>query len=126
MIVMIMDFLARPHECLLVLYEALQLIKLDKVSCLSQESVHPCGSIFSQRKRGDEIIDWNMTSREVFNFVRALTHPGPLARTKLSDKIVYIVKVELVRDAPSYRCIPGALLARDELIFSQDARYQFV
>jgi methionyl-tRNA formyltransferase len=101
------------RECPLVLYEAIQLIRSNKASRLPQKSVHPCGSVFSQRKPGDEIIDWNWSSREVFNFVRALSHPGPLAQTKLKGNIVHIVKVELVIEAPKYKCIPGALLARD-------------
>ncbi len=105
------------RECPLVLHEAIQLIKSDKASRLSQKSFHPCGSVFSQRKQGDEIIDWSWTSREVFNFVRALSHPGPLAQTKLKDKTVHIVKVEFVADAPVYKCIPGALLAGDGIGF---------
>jgi len=112
------SLLSRAHyECPSVLYEAIQLIRSDKASRMPQESIHSCGSIFSQRKPGDEIIDWNWTSREVFNFVRALSHPGPLAQTKLNENVVSIVKVELVADAPRYKCIPGALLAKDDVGF---------
>ena len=109
------SLLARAYaECPLVLYDAIQLIKSGKSSRLPQESIHPLGSIFSQRKQGDEIIEWNWTSREVFNFVRALSHPGPLAQTKLNDIKVYIARVEIVPDAPNYKCIPGAILSKEE------------
>lgn len=112
------SLLAKAHrECPSVLYEAIQLIRSGKASRLIQNSIHPVGSIFSQRKPGDETIDWNWTSREVFNFVRALSRPGPLAQTKINDKTVYIVKAELVTDAPLYKCIPGALLAKDGIGF---------
>ena len=104
-------------ECPLVLYEAIQLIKSGKSARLPQNSVHPFGTIYSQRKQGDEIIDWNWTSREVFNFVRALSHPGPLAQTKLKNTKVYIAKVEFLPEAPLYKCIPGAILARDNVGF---------
>ena len=105
------------RECPLVLHEAIQMIRSDNAPRVSQKSLHPCGSIFSQRKPGDELIDWSWTSREIFNFVRALSHPGPLAQTKLKGNMVYVVKVELVADAPRYKCIPGALLAKDEIGF---------
>lgn len=109
------SLLAKAHrECPSVLYEAIQLIKLENVIRLPQKSIHPCGSIFTQRKPGDEVIDWSWSSREVFNFVRALSRPGPLAQTKLNESVVYVVKVELVTDAPRYKCIPGALLSKDD------------
>lgn len=101
-------------ECPSVLYEAIQLIRSGHASRLSQKCIHPCGSIFSQRKPGDEFIDWSWTSREVFNFVRALSHPGPLAHTNLNGNLVRIIKVQLIVDAPKYKCIPGALLAKDD------------
>jgi len=100
-------------ECPSVLYEAIQLIRSGHASRLPQKSIHPYGSIFSQRKPGDEFIDWCWTSRQIFNFVRALSHPGPLAHTKLNGNLVRIAKVQLIGDAPEYKCIPGALLAKD-------------
>lgn len=102
------------HECPTVLYDAIQLIRTGHASNLPQKSIHPCGTTFSQRKPGDELIDWSWSSREVFNFVRALSHPGPLAHTNLNGNLVRIIKVQLIQDAPEYKCIPGALLAKDD------------
>ncbi|QNI72340.1 formyl transferase/ C-terminal domain protein [Synechococcus sp. NOUM97013] len=104
-------------ECPLLLHEAIKLIKSGQASRLPQKSVQPCGSIYSQRRLGDETIDWNSSSREIFNFVRALSYPGPLAQTKFKGINVYIAKAELVDGAPKYKCIPGALLARDDFGF---------
>ena len=59
------------------------------------------------------MIDWHHSSREVFNLIRALTRPGPLAYTKLGGHAVQIAKAEMIADAPSYKCIPGAILAKD-------------
>jgi methionyl-tRNA formyltransferase len=41
-------------------------------------NIHPIGSYCVKRKKGDEILNWNQTSREIFNFVRAICRPGPV------------------------------------------------
>ena len=60
------------------------------------------GSYFIARKEGDEIIDWNGNSRDVFNFVRAITNPGPQARSKVQrpkfETLVKIKQVEIIQD----------------------------
>ncbi|MDR1475043.1 MAG: hypothetical protein LBI30_00770 [Holosporales bacterium] len=68
-----------------------------------------CGA----RKEGDEIIDWNLTSREIFNFVRALTKPAIMAKCFLNDKEFFINKVSIINDAPTYKGIPGQILYKD-------------
>ena len=101
------------RECPIVLFEAVKLILSGSAKRVVQSSVHPCGSIFSQRKPGDEKIDWCRSSREIFNFIRALSPPGPIAFTMLEDQEVRIAKAELIADSPRYKCIPGAILAKD-------------
>ena len=49
----------------------------------------------------------------MFNFVRALADPGPIATSSLNSSLVAINKVELVPGAPTYRGIPGAILAKE-------------
>ena len=62
--------LVKAHsECAFVLFEAIQLIKSGAAPRLPQKSINACGSTFSRRP-GDEIIDWNWTSRDVFNFIQ--------------------------------------------------------
>ena len=100
-------------ECPAVLYDAIKLISHGSALRIPQESIHPRGSIYSQRKPGDETIDWHQSSREIFNFIRALTRPGPLACTQLDGNIVQIAKAEMIADAPAYKCIPGAILSKD-------------
>lgn len=101
------------RECPAVLYAAIQSIRTGNAERIPQVSLHPCGSICSKRRSGDETIDWQQSSREVFNFIRALTRPGPLARTRLDEHTVQIVKAEMIAEAPAYKCIPGAILAKD-------------
>jgi len=101
------------RECPDLLYESIQLIRTASFDRVSQDSIHPCGSICSKRIAGDEKIDWSKSSRNIFNLIRALTHPGPLAYTELDGHKVQIVKAEMLPEAPSYICIPGAILAKD-------------
>lgn len=102
------------RECPPMLFEAIQKIQSGRAERIPQNSLQEQGSVFTQRKNGDELIDWKQTSREIFNFVRALTTPGPCAQTMLDGKLVRISKVEMVQDAPHYKCIPGAILAKDQ------------
>lgn len=100
-------------ECPRVLHRAIRSIRDGTVKRISQSSLAHAGLICSQRIPGDESIDWRATSREVFNFVRALVHPGPKALTYLDSNQVRIHKVNLVPGAPVYKGIPGAILAKE-------------
>jgi methionyl-tRNA formyltransferase len=103
-------------ECPSVLLQAVDKIIAGDVQAVPQNSIHPVGTYCTIRKPGDEILDWGMTSREVFNFVRAVCEPGPMARTWLGEDEVCINKVEMVLDAPVYKGIPGAVLfLRDQM-----------
>ena len=37
-------------------------------------TIHPLGFYCSRRSEGDEIINWNQTSRELFNFNGAIVN----------------------------------------------------
>jgi methionyl-tRNA formyltransferase len=69
------------------------------------------------RKEGDELLDWNRTSREVFNFVRAISDPGPQARTQLHGSEVKINSVELLSGAKSYIGISGCVIGLEPRAF---------
>jgi methionyl-tRNA formyltransferase len=56
------------------------------------------------------MVNWNSSSREIFNFVRAICHPGPQATTRLNGHLIKINRVELLQDAPVYKGKPGAIL----------------
>lgn len=98
------------RECAKVLYKALKLIQKKEVVTTKQSSIHPLGMYCSRRKKGDEYIDWNTTSREIFNFVRALRSPELYAKTNLNNEMVVIKKTKVLTNAPIYRCINGAVL----------------
>lgn len=96
--------------CSQLLFDAIKKIQAGSVVRIKQSKIHPTGFYCSARKEGDEYMDWSMTSREVFNFVRAICRPGPEARGVVANKEVKINRVSLVDGAPSYKGIAGAIL----------------
>jgi methionyl-tRNA formyltransferase len=98
-------------ECADILCEAISLIKSGSAPRFPQALIHPIGFYCVQRKQGDEIIGWHQESRSLFNFIRALCSPGPVARTFLGDKGVKINKAEMIPNAPMFKGVPGSVLA---------------
>ena len=110
--------LTRAYDyCADCLYVSLKLFKDGKANSYSQSEVSEKGLYCTRRIEGDEIIDWNQTSREIFNFVRAICKPGPSARTFLNGKEVKINKVIEIEGSPIYKGITGAVLRKDEESF---------
>lgn len=100
------------EKCAEILYDSIKLIQDNKVNRIPQESIDPIGMYCGRRQQGDEIIDWNSTSREIFNFVRALCYPGPKAATFLKGKKMLINNVKMIVDAKSYINIPGQVIGK--------------
>lgn len=101
-------------ECASILYKAVCLFKNGKAQGRKQESIHPTGFYCTQRKNGDEYINWNDKSRNIFNFIRSICNPGPMARSFIGESEVRINKAVIVQDAPTYICTVGAILNIDK------------
>jgi len=101
-------------ECASLLFQSIKEIKKGNVERKAQQSIHPVGSYCSARRKGDEILDWNQSSREIFNFIRSICVPGPRARTFYKENEVCINRAELIHNAPIYKGIPGAVLKANE------------
>lgn len=99
-------------ECAKILYDAIKLVQLHEIIPIKQTGIHHDGFYCVQRKEGDEIIDWNQTSREIFNFVRSICKPGPMARSFIADKEIKINKACMIKDAPLYKGINGSIIYR--------------
>lgn len=97
--------------CPAVLVEAVGLLRDASARPYAQPAI---GTYFVARQNGDEFIDWSWPSRRVFTFVRAITTPGPLARTWLRVgaelALVLIERVAEVPDMPAYYCAEGAVV----------------
>lgn len=113
-------------ECANILYDSLILFKDNVVERKRQNDIHPTGFYCSQRKIGDEILNWNQTSREIFNFIRAICRPGPIARVFLNGSEMKINKVEYYREAPTYKCKIGTVLNKDSTGFLVKTKDSFI
>lgn len=98
-------------ECAEILYDTLKLIQQDKASRVVQKTIHETGFYCGRRQVGDEIINWSQSSRELFNFIRAVSQPGPQATCHLGGVAIKINKARFVAQAPRYSGVPGQVLA---------------
>lgn len=99
-------------ECANLLDQAIDVIDQGILKPIKQTSIDILGFYCSGRKKGDEKINWNQSSRKIFNFVRALTYPGPSAETSINNKVVKIHKVKYLHNAKEFTGIPGAILEK--------------
>lgn len=101
-------------ECPALLYDAIKQIQNDTAKRTAQNAINPHGLYCGMRGIGDEVLDWNQTSREIFNFIRAITRPGPCATSFNENGKVLFVSSELIPDAPVYKGIPGQVLLKNK------------
>lgn len=73
---------------------------------------HLMGSYCTQRIPGDEWIDWSDTSRNIYNKIRAITRPGPGARTQLGQEEVILWRASYDPAWTRYLGIPGQVVGR--------------
>jgi methionyl-tRNA formyltransferase len=101
-------------ECAPLLIEAIGQIRTGTSKPVPQIQIHPIGTYFPRRIEGDELIDWNQTSLEIFNFIRAISNPGPQAQTKWNEKTVKINSSKLLDEAPIFKGVPGSVIGISE------------
>jgi len=101
-------------ECAIILYDSVKLVQMGEVNKKKQKEIHEVGFYCGVRRIGDEIINWNQTSRQIFNFVRALCEPGPLARTFCKGKEIKINKINLIEKAPIYKSTIGQVVGKSK------------
>lgn len=116
-------------ECASILYDTLLKILDNDVTPIPQKVIHPLGSFCGRRSEGDEIINWNDSSRNIFNFIRSITSPGPKAQSYIKDRLVRINKATFFPDAPVYIGKPGQVLTKTKsgfLIKTQDSYIEII
>ena len=97
-------------ECANILYKAVKLIKNQCFDVIKQKDIDPYGHYCLRRKRGDEIINWNNTSRVIFNFIRAICYPGPMARSLVNGSEIKINKIEVVKNHLEFNAETGVVV----------------
>jgi methionyl-tRNA formyltransferase len=100
--------------CAEILYDTLKVIQTGSFKSISQKSIHPIGFYCGIRREGDEKINWNQTSRQIFNFIRAVSYPGPRATTFFNGEVVKINASKMIQNAPSYIGTPGQIIGRND------------
>lgn len=113
-------------ECPEILYDSVKLIQRGSFVVKKQSEIDPIGLYCARRKSGDENIDWNQSSRDLFNFVRALRTPGPRAKTFLSGQAILLDKVEIVSNVKNFKGIPGTILSIEKGSFSVKTNDSFL
>lgn len=99
-------------ECADLLAEAIDKIRSKNVIRVKQDTIHPIGFYCGIRKEGDEVLNWSHNSMEIYNFIRGISRPGPMARSTVSGKEVKINRAKLIKHAPVYIGIPGQVVAK--------------
>jgi methionyl-tRNA formyltransferase len=103
--------LERAYEaCATNLYQAIKDIQGGTLEILAQKNTDQLGFYCVARRNGDERLDWNQKSRDVFNFTRAICHPGPKARTSFKGFEIKVNKVQYLPTARTYKGIPGSIV----------------
>lgn len=107
--------LTRAYEgCADVLYRAIKMIQVGEVKAIRQSDIDPVGMYCGMRMAGDEVIDWNQSSRELFNFIRALCLPGPQALSWIGGKKISINRARMVPGAHVYKNTVGQVVGKTE------------
>lgn len=99
-------------ECPDILYHAIKEIQNGTAHRIPQDVISKNGLYCGMRSVGDEVIDINSTSRELFNFVRAICTPGPRAVAYLNGEPVFINKVRYCSKYPNYKGTNGQILGK--------------
>lgn len=112
--------------CADVLYDAIKIIQSGNVPTIKQNTIDSIGMYCGMRGPGDELINWNSTSRELFNFIRAICIPGPMAVSELNGRKIKINKCREIIGARKYINIPGQIIGKSESGFYVKTQDTFI
>lgn len=102
-------------NCGPLLHRSIIQIKKNKAKKIPQSKINKVGSYCRGRIKGDEIINWNQSTNKIFNFIRAVTKPGPLAETTLKKKKIKIISsTDKTRKKIIISGRPGKILSIDD------------
>ncbi len=114
--------------CAEILTEAVQkfITTPNNIPRIKQKDIHPVGMYCGVRGIGDEIIDWNNNSIDLFNFIRSICKPGPQATTFVNGKKVSINKSRMITEAPIYKGTNGQIIGKTEEGFMVKTKDTFI
>ena len=94
-----------------ILFDAMIKIKSNNYHVIKQN--HIPGTYFSQRRIGDEFINWEWNSRRIHNFVRALVEPAPGAQTFLDQQKIFVWDTAET-NIPKFISTPGEIIKKEQ------------
>ncbi len=107
--------LQKAHDqCADTLIAALNDFVEGKVERKSQAEIDSKGSYFPRRIKGDEIINWKLPAEDIYNFIRAITVPGPCARTYAAGNEIAIIECDQRIQESGSEEAPGTILSADD------------
>jgi methionyl-tRNA formyltransferase len=112
--------------CAEILYDSIDQILNGFSKRIDQKTIHPVGFYCGRRSEGDEIIDWNQTSREIFNFIRSICKPGPMATTFFNNQTIKINRARIIENAPNYKSTLGQLINKTQDGFLVKTKDSFI
>jgi methionyl-tRNA formyltransferase len=89
--------------------EAYPLLRTGMAPRLPQD--HSQASYFGGRKPEDGRIDWSKSATEIYNLVRAVTHPYPGAFTTLAGRRLLVWWGKPLREPGPAGTVPGQVIA---------------
>ena len=93
-----------------IMREAYPLLRAGQAPRQAQD--HSKASYFGGRGPEDGRIDWGKSSREIYNLVRAVTHPYPGAFTSLAGRTLFIWWGRPLVEAAPPGAAPGEIVSR--------------
>jgi methionyl-tRNA formyltransferase len=93
-----------------IMRESYPLLRAGQAPRLAQD--HSKASYFGGRRPEDGCIDWGKSSREVYNLVRAVTHPYPGAFTSLAGRTLFIWWGRPLAEPGPRGAAPGEIVSR--------------
>tara|TARA_B110000902_G_scaffold152458_1_gene175114 strand:+ start:674 stop:1567 length:894 start_codon:yes stop_codon:yes gene_type:complete len=112
--------------CANILYKSLIQIVDKTFNRTIQNTINPIGFYCGKRGEGDEIINWNNSSRHIFNFIRSICNPGPIARTTNKNLEIHINNSNYIKNAPKYIGTPGQVLIKTNKGFLVKTKDSFI
>ena len=79
-----------------------------EINTINQD--HSIASYTRKRLPSDNLIDWNLSTIEIYNFIRALSRPYPGAFTFINKTKLIIWQAKLVENSTEFIGIPGCLV----------------
>ncbi len=97
-----------------ILREVLPLIAEGRMPRRKQDDA--AATVMPKRRPEDGAIDWTRSTRAVFNWVRALTHPYPGAFTSLEGRRVFVWRaaISAADESVPAHAVPGTLARSSE------------